>query len=196
MVCKPARPSAALELRGSLHDEPDGTGIGIAHAIYVIHEGAGVVRGRLAVFDVGVWDWCGGHRGSAGVEGVSGLCPGLGCRVAGLGRSGQAPFPRAGVFLGAGWWRLTRRGESGIGLRVGWFTGLWWLGAGSLTVFRRGRRLQSSIRSRGADQSVVRCSGAQSSGRPSCSKGRRRPDRGASSPEHAPHAVVVSASVV
>ena len=37
MVCKPARPSAALEPRGSLHNEPDGTvgGIGIAHAIYV-----------------------------------------------------------------------------------------------------------------------------------------------------------------
>jgi hypothetical protein len=35
MVCKPARPSAALELRGSLHDGPDGTRIGIAHAIYV-----------------------------------------------------------------------------------------------------------------------------------------------------------------
>ena len=46
---------------------------------------------------------------------------------------------------------------------------LWGLGAGSLTAFRLGRRLQSSIRSRGADQSVVRCSGAQSSARPSCS---------------------------
>jgi hypothetical protein len=42
------------------------------------------------------------------------------------------------------------------------------LGAGSLTALRLGRLLQSSIRSRGADQSVVRCSGAQSSGRPSC----------------------------
>jgi hypothetical protein len=28
----------------------------------VIHEGAGVVKGRLAVFDVGVWGWCGDHR--------------------------------------------------------------------------------------------------------------------------------------
>ena len=37
-----------------------------------------------------------------------------------------------------------------------------------LTAFRLGMVLQSSIRSRGADQSVVRGSGAQSSGRPSC----------------------------
>ena len=43
---------------------------------------------------------------------------------------------------------------------------LWGLGAGSLSAFRLGRRLQSSIRSRGADQSVVRCSGAQSIPRP------------------------------
>jgi hypothetical protein len=31
---------------------------------YVIHEGAGVVKGRLAVFDVRVRDWCGDHRDS------------------------------------------------------------------------------------------------------------------------------------
>jgi hypothetical protein len=43
-----------------------------------------------------------------------------------------------------------------VGELVG-FRGLWWLGAGSPTAFRLGRRLQSSIRSRGADQSVVRC---------------------------------------
>jgi hypothetical protein len=36
------------------------------------------------------------------------------------------------------------------------------LGAGSRTAVRRGRRLQSSIRSRWADQGVVRCQGAQS----------------------------------
>jgi len=40
------------------------------------------------------------------------------------------------------------------------------LGAGSLSAFRLGMVLQSSIRSRWADQSVVRGSGAQSSGRP------------------------------
>src|SRR5580704_5763202 len=40
--------------------------------------------------------------------------------------------------------------------------GLWWLGAGSRAAFRYGRRLQSSIRSRWADQGVVRCQGAQS----------------------------------
>jgi hypothetical protein len=34
------------------------------------------------------------------------------------------------------------------------------LGAGSLAAFRLGRRLQSSIRSRGADQRVVRRTGA------------------------------------
>ena len=44
---------------------------------------------------------------------------------------------------------------------------VWGSGAGSLTALRRGRLLQSSIRSRWADQSVLRCSGAQSSGRPS-----------------------------
>ena len=63
---------------------------------------------------------------------------------------------------------LTRAGESGRG-RVGLVMGLWGLGAGSLSAFRLGRRLQSSIRSRGADQSVVRCSGAQSTSRPSSS---------------------------
>jgi hypothetical protein len=42
-----------------------------------------------------------------------------------------------------------------------------WLGAGSLTAVRLGKVLQSSIRSRWAGQSVVRCSGAHSSGRPS-----------------------------
>jgi Transposase DDE domain len=72
---------------------------------------------------------------------------------------------------------------------------LWGSGAGSLTAFRLGRRLQSSIRSRGADQSVVRCSGAQSTSRPSCSSSRRRPDTGASSPGHAPRALVVRAEL-
>src|SRR5512135_1679743 len=46
--------------------------------------------------------------------------------------------------------------------RGGWVRGLWWLGAGSRTAARRGRGLQSSIRSRWADQGVVRCQGAQS----------------------------------
>jgi hypothetical protein len=62
-------------------------------------------------------------------------------------------------------------------------TGLGWLGAGPLTaVGARSEAFQSSIRSRWADQSVVRGSGAQSSGRPS---GWWRTDIGASSPEHA-----------
>ena len=39
---------------------------------------------------------------------------------------------------------------------------LWWWGAGSRAAVRRGRGLQSSIRSRWADQGVVRCQGAQS----------------------------------
>ena len=57
------------------------------------------------------------------------------------------------------------KGHQGVKGRV--LRGLGGLGAGSLTAFRRGWVLQSSIRSRGADQSVVRGSGAQSSGRPS-----------------------------
>ena len=40
------------------------------------------------------------------------------------------------------------------------------LAAGSLTALRLGRGLQSSIRSRWADQSVVRCPAAQSNPRP------------------------------
>src|SRR5512132_1861395 len=61
--------------------------------------------------------------------------------------------------------------------------GLGLLGVGPLTAAgARSEALQSSIRSRWADQSVVRGSGAQSSGRPS---GWWRPDIGASSPEHA-----------
>lgn len=53
MVCKPARPSAALELRGSLHDRPDETGIGIAHAIYVggTSAAAPLVAGMIALWD-------------------------------------------------------------------------------------------------------------------------------------------------
>src|ERR1700722_2187473 len=43
-----------------------------------------------------------------------------------------------------------------------WVRGLWWLGAGARAAGWRGRRLQSSIRSRWADQGVVRCQGAQS----------------------------------
>ena len=63
--------------------------------------------------------------------------------------------------IGAGCGRLTRVGESGRWSAVV-VMGLWGLGAGSLAAFRLGRRLQSSIRSRGADQGVVRCPGAQS----------------------------------
>jgi hypothetical protein len=60
---------------------------------------------------------------------------------------------------------------------------LGWLVAGPLPAAgARSEALQSSIRSRWADQSVVRGSRAQSSGRPS---GWWRPDIGASSPEHA-----------
>ncbi len=58
--------------------------------------------------------------------------------------------------------------HEGAGLVKVAVTGLVRSGAGSLTADReRAEVLQSSIRSRGADQSVVRCSGAQSSGRPS-----------------------------
>jgi hypothetical protein len=108
------------------------------------------------------------------------------CRARPVGSSAL----RAGRASRRRWWRLTRRVESGIGLGGGGVMGLWWLGAGSLTALRLGRRLQSSIRSRGADQSVVRCSGAQSTSRPSLSMSRRRPDTGASSPERAPRALV------
>ena len=58
--------------------------------------------------------------------------------------------------------------HEGAGLVKVAVRGLVWSGAGSLTASRAGAEmLQSSIRSRAADQSVVRCSGAQSSGRPS-----------------------------
>ena len=62
------------------------------------------------------------------------------------------------------WWRLTRRVESGIWIGQGGVgvRGLWWSGVGARAAGRRGRRLQSSIRSRWADQGVVRCQGAQS----------------------------------
>jgi len=66
----------------------------------------------------------------------------------------------------AGWGRLTRVGESGRG-RLVVFMGIWGLGAGSLAAFRLGGRLQSSIRSRGADQGVVRCPGLNQDRRPS-----------------------------
>ena len=123
-----------------------------------------------------------------------GALPRIGCRVCWARLVGSSALP-AGLGAWRRWWRLTRRVESGIGGFV--------LGSGgsggwapvSLTAFRLGRRLQSSIRSRGADQSVVRCSGGQSSGRPSCSVWRRRPDIGASSPERAPR-TLVGASLV
>ena len=64
-----------------------------------------------------------------------------------------------------GGWVVIHEGPHGVkGVLV---TGLGGFGAGRLTAFRLGKVLQSSIRSRWADQSVVRCSGAQSSGRPS-----------------------------
>ncbi len=57
--------------------------------------------------------------------------------------------------------------HEGAGLVKGGFMVRGWLCAGSLTANRLGAEvLQSSIRLRGAGQSVVRCSGAQSSGRP------------------------------
>jgi len=59
--------------------------------------------------------------------------------------------------------------HEGAGLVNVGVRGLVLLGAGSLTASRAGAEVRkSSIRARGADQSVVRCSGAQSSGRPSC----------------------------
>jgi hypothetical protein len=58
--------------------------------------------------------------------------------------------------------------HEGAGLVKVGVMGLVLLGAGSLTASRSGAEVfQSSIRSRSVDQSVVRCSGAQSSGRPS-----------------------------
>jgi hypothetical protein len=151
-----------------------------------------VSRGWFGVVDV--WAWARGAEGGNGRDGwgSGALAPGLSDQLPGeLGR-----VKRRVVWawvIGASGGRLTRAGESGrravvVMARVG-------LGASSLTAFRLGRRLQSSIRSRGADQSVVRCSGAQSNSRPSCSMWRR-PDTGASSPEPAPRALVVSASLV
>ena len=112
---------------------------------------------------IGGWE----AKGLMGAEiaGVLGLCPGLVVEWPGEPAGVKRRGVRA-VVIGAGWWRLRRAGESGrehvVVLMV-----LWWLGAGSLTAFRSGMWLQSSIRSREADQSVVRGSGAQSSGRPS-----------------------------
>ena len=71
---------------------------------------------------------------------------------------------------------------------------LLWSFAGSRTSVRLGRGLQSSIRSRGADQCVVRCPGAQSRPAAVLSRAWRRPDTGASSPGLAPRALMVSAS--
>ena len=73
--------------------------------------------------------------------------------------------PPAGFASNAEFVKSSMKGPQGVKGRV--FRGLGGLGAGSLTAFRRGWVLQSSIRSRGADQSVVRGSGARSSGRPS-----------------------------
>ena len=64
MVTKPARPSAARELRRLLHDSDGTTMAGMAHAIYVnslslfavigIDVRAGGVRGSVAAVAVGV----------------------------------------------------------------------------------------------------------------------------------------------
>src|SRR5450755_2228877 len=85
MVCKPARPSAALELRGSLHDGPDGTRIGIAHAIYVKplvarrlargHRSPSMapLRGSLRSALAGRPGLRGGRARSCGEEGLGGV---------------------------------------------------------------------------------------------------------------------------
>ena len=57
----------------------------------VIHEGAGDVKGRLAVFDVRLPAGGGDGWIARWVKGVSGLCPGHRCGVAGRGLLGQAP---------------------------------------------------------------------------------------------------------
>ncbi len=98
------------------------------------------------------------------IAAVSGRSPGLGAKSPGERARVKRRGLRAGV-IGAGDGRLTRAGEAGR--EGGGVMVLWGSGAGSLTAFRAGMWLQSSIRSREADQSVVRGSGAQSSGRPS-----------------------------
>jgi hypothetical protein len=95
---------------------------------------------------------------------VSGRSPGLGAKSPGAAARVKRLGLWAGV-IGAGGGRLTRAGEAGRRAVVVMVLG--GSGAGSLTAFRAGMWLQSSIRSRWSDQSVVRGSGAQSSGRPS-----------------------------
>jgi hypothetical protein len=75
------------------------------------------------------------------------------------------------------------------------FMVLWGLGAGSASACRLGRWLQSSIRSRCADQGVVRCQGVQSRPAAVLLSFEGRPDTGASSPWLAPRALVGSASL-
>jgi hypothetical protein len=69
------------------------------------------------------------RHGSPWLVGVSGLCPGIGCRGAWRARPGQARCLPAWVVIGAGWGRLTRAGESGKKVRGG--------GHGALGVGRR-----------------------------------------------------------
>ena len=161
---------------------------------YVIHEGPGVVKRPFDVFDFRSGRLVAVRHGSPWLIRVLGLAPGLVAWLPGeLGgvkrRVVRAWVIGAGQALDAG--ELVWQGGVVVMVMV-----LWGLGAASLSAVRLGRRLQSSIRSRGADQGVVRCSGAQSSWRPSLSSWARRPDIGASSPEHAPRALVVSASLV
>jgi hypothetical protein len=134
----------------------------------VIHEGAGDVKRRLAVVDFRLRGWCGDHRDRSVVERFRGCGPDLVARSPGEAWRVKRRDLRAGLIGRLGG-RLTRQAESGIGWGVMALAGqgLGWLGAGSLTACRLGTLLQSSIWSRGADQSVVRCSGAQSRGRPS-----------------------------
>jgi hypothetical protein len=142
---------------------------GAGEGPHVIHEGRGDVKGAVDVFDFRSGGWLRLGIVPWSIGGL-GRCPGLAAWL-----PGELVWQEVVVWL----------------VMV-----LWGWGAASLTALRLGRRLQSSIRSRGADQGVVRCSGAQSSERPSCSRWARRPDIGASSPEHARRALVVNASLV
>jgi hypothetical protein len=124
----------------------------------VIHEGPADVKG------VGRGDWrltvCLGARGGCDrseIVGVPGLCPGLVAWWPGEPGPGRAP----GVVARSarrGWGRLPRLG--GSGWRFGGGDGALGVGRRFAECVPAGRRLQSSIRSCGADQSVVRCSGA------------------------------------
>src|SRR5437763_5809359 len=71
-------------------DARSACGLIVAETSCVIHEGAGVVKGRLAVFDVGVRDWCADRRDLRRVWWLGGFVAGRRCRGGGLGLAGRA----------------------------------------------------------------------------------------------------------